>query len=257
MTARPPKAGTPIVFWRGELCEPVPAKRSVFGLFILGLIGTALVFVSGCRTTPVISPAAPADARRAIERFNAQSPVGFSALNAVLIEFKPHWWWPTVRFTALGASAVDRQAGSFTVTGLTPFGMTLFDISGTNGLVVGRLAIPAVRNPDDFIRAMGKDIARAYLDPVPPPDAGIVSVANGKILMRQTLDNQTVDYVFAGTEPRLVEKRFREGRRTVCEIRYSEYRAEGAHLFPGRIVLRNFRPGYRLTIRLTEVRSQR
>ena len=52
----------------------------------------------------------------------------------------------------------------------------------------------------------------------------------------------------------LIEKRYYEKNRLLWSIFYYEYRQDHGKLYPGGIILRNYRFGYNLVVRLKEVR---
>ena len=220
---------------------------------LAGALSLALA-ATGCRTAPgpaSVSESAPPDLRRRVE---ASLPLRYEAQNTVLIKIKPHWWWPAVRLTALGYMRVDRQTSSYAVACLTPVGVKLFDIARTNGHVHADLLVSSIPHREEIIRAMGDEIGRMLFDLVPAPDA-VCRREGPSLVFRQTGTNVVVEHVIAVPECRLVEKRYDEGRRRVCTVWYRDYRPFDGLWFPGEIVLQNHRYGFRLTLRLREVRE--
>lgn len=204
------------------------------------------VLATSCRT-PQAPPAAGAGGAALTDPF----PTRFTAQQSVVMTFRPHWWWPAIRFTALGYAAVDRVTGDFSVVGLSPLGVKLFEATRRGGVEKVTMAWPMKGDADAMGRAIGQDVASLYLGLMPP--AGTVRRQGG----RQTTvvaenDGGRTEWTFATDTGRLCQKveRSRAGTRTVVFDDYKPVAGEGATSeCPARIVLRNSRFRYTLMIR--------
>ena len=212
-----------------------------------------LFAVAGCRT-PGTPPAAlpPQLALAANEvrvQFAASLPETFQRTDSVVIEFNPHWWWPTIRVTALGATDVDRTHDSFNAVGMTPVGVKLFDVSRRDGQVQAHFLTDRIPHLDAVTKALSDDMARLYLNLVPAAGANVRRERDTLVFREETAEYAT-EFVFAGQPALLVEKRCWEGRHRVCTVRFEQYEGAPNARLPARIVLDNLRYRYRVTIRL-------
>ena len=73
--------------------------------------------------------------------------------------------------------------------------------------------------------------------------------------LRQRAGEGVIEFVFAGSEGVLVEKRYIEGGGRIWSVSYYEYRRKNGKLYPDGIILDHHRYGYRLVVRLREIRS--
>jgi hypothetical protein len=93
-----------------------------------------------------------------------------------------------------------------------------------------------------------------YFDRLPGSDA-TVSQERYRIVFRQQAGDGEVEFVFAGIEGALVEKHYCERGRKIWSVAYYEYRRENGKLYPNGIILNHHQYGYRLLVRLREIRS--
>jgi hypothetical protein len=207
-------------------------------------LALALLLLTSCRTAP---PPDPAAANGMISRYAAALPVRFDSRQALLFEFRPHWWWPSVHLPAIGYATVDRATGDYAMACLSPLGVKLFDIARSNGQVRCSVPFPAAGDRESARLAMSTDIADLLFDLVPPPDA--VATRDGdRLIFCHTTGTQTVEQVFSAVTGRLLTKtRFSDGARvnTIC---FSGYRDDNGRTYPVQSVLHNHRLGYRLAV---------
>jgi hypothetical protein len=212
-----------------------------------------LIALTGCRTpgTPpaALPPQLAVAAGQARAQFAAALPDTFQRTDSVVIEFKPHWWWPAIRVTALGATDVDRAHDAFTAVGLTPMGVRLFDVSRRDGQVQAHFLTDRVPHQEAVTKALSDDMARLYLNLIPSAEAKVHRERDTLVFREETAEIAT-EFVFAGQPAALVGKRCWEGRQRVCVIRFDEYEGAPTARLPARIVLDNLRYHYRVTIRL-------
>lgn len=206
------------------------------------LLAIPCFFLVSCRTVP---PLPPGEAEKVPAAFEAALPVSFTARQALVFEFKPHWWWPTVRMTALGYAAVNRKTGDYTVVCLSPLGVKLFDIGRTRGQTQARIQLPLPGDREAFAKTMGEDIAQFFFELTPPPGAVARVRGGGVVFQKPGRDEDLYEFDSSG---RLIRKVvWRDGIRSV--LTFSDYRQGPEGLQPRLMALRNTRYHYILTVR--------
>jgi hypothetical protein len=217
---------------------------ALFGLGILGAVGCSGV---PFRQVDLVS-LERIDPEAMRERFALALPAAFGIVNTVSFEFKGR------AFAAIGYTEVDTFKGTFTVVGLHPAaGVKLFQISGDSETARSSFALEAFAIHGDIARAVGGDTRRMYFERLPGADA-TVSRERCRIHFRQQEGAGEIEFVFAGSEGLLVEKRYYENGRRVWSVSYYEYRRHHGKLFPNGIILDHHAYGYRLVVRLREIR---
>ncbi|MEI6515568.1 MAG: DUF3261 domain-containing protein [bacterium] len=208
--------------------------RGVVGLAILPL----LVLVS-CRSIP---PVSPVEAARIPAAFEATLPGSFNTQQTLLFEFRPYWWWPTIRMTALGYATVNRKTGDYAVVCLSPLGVKIFDVACTNGVAVTRMTFPVPGDRGAAGKAISDDIGNLYFNLVPPPDA-VAERKDSRVIYRQSRNR----FEFDATSGRLVRKVVWNGD-VKSTVEYGGYRQEPVGVYPASMTLENSRYRYRLLI---------
>lgn len=219
----------------------------------LAVAGLGLVSVVGCTSVPfreadLVSLEA-ADPGTVREEFAAALPAAFRIVNTVTFEFKGR------AFAAIGYTDVDTSRQAFTVVGLHPAGgVKLFEISGDAEDVESTFVLEEFAVRGDLARAVGDDTRRMYFDRLPSPDARI-SKERYRILFRQDAGDGEIEYVFSGSGGFLAEKRYYENGSKIWSVSYYQYLQEKGKLYPEGIILEHHGYGYRLVVRLREIRS--
>lgn len=219
----------------------------------LPLATLVIVFLCGCRS-PLFQEVKPVpldevSPQHVRDTFRSLLPIRSRTINTVVFEFHGH------DFTVIGYSDIDARAKSFTVVGLHPAaGFKLFEVSGTAHDVECTFAVQDLVRQGNFAQAVAEDIRRIYFDRVPPPGAKISRGKYRLSFIEQTAGGE-VRYVFAGAGAVLVEKSYLEKKRKIWTASYYQYRTVKGRLYPGAIILNDFAQGYRLVVRLKEVRS--
>jgi hypothetical protein len=219
----------------------------------LGLAGLGLLAIVACSAVPFrqveLVPLEGVDAERLREEFAGVLPASFRIVNTVTFHFKGN------SFSALGYTEVDTLAETFTVIGLHPAGgVKLFEVSGDSEQVESGFALEEFAARGDLARAVGDDTKRMYFDRLPSPDAK-AHMERYRVLFRQEEGEGELEFVFAGSEGHLVQKRYYENGRKVWSASYYEYRRKHGKLYPDGIILEHHEYGYRLVVRLKEIRS--
>jgi hypothetical protein len=219
----------------------------------LVLFGIGILSAVGCSGVPFrqvdLVSLEGVDPEAMRERFALALPAAFGIVNTVSFEFKGR------AFAAIGYTQVDTTEETFTVVGLHPAaGVKLFQISGNKETARSSFALEAFEVHGDVARAVGGDTRRMYFERLPAADA-TVSRERYRILFRQQAGDGEIEFVFAGGEGLLVEKRYYENGSRVWSVSYYEYRRHNGKLFPEGIILDHHAYGYRLVVRLREIRS--
>jgi hypothetical protein len=218
-------------------------------LLVLGILAFAACR-SGPFREPALAPVAAVDAERVRREFALALPGAFRIVNSVTFEFKGR------AMAAIGYTAIDSSERTFKVVGLHPAaGVTLFEVSGDSGNAETVFAHREFTVYGDLGGVVGEDTRRIYFDRVPSPGAS-VSKERDRLLFRQDEgEGKELEYVFAGRDSLLLEKRFYENGGRIWTASYHEYRRERGKLYPERIVLEHHEYRYRLVLRLREIRS--
>ena len=206
-----------------------------------------LLTTAGCQlcapraTVSVRAPAGPAQ----------PLPDIFTATHAVVFEFKPHWWWPTLRLAALGYASVDCVTHSYRVVCLSPLGVKLFEVSKTNGATQVNTLLPTAGKQQPLVQAMGGDVASLFFDLVPP--AGTLGEAREETWFFSCPAEQCrTEYTLAATTGLPVKKEIYEGRKRVKTVTFEDFASVEGRAVPSHISLQDRRNDYRLIFVLKE-----
>lgn len=198
-----------------------------------------LLALSSCQSLPSLPPD---QASRLPLTYEQSLPVDFKAEQTLVFEFRPHWWWPTVRMTALGYATVNRKTGDYAVVCLSPMGMKLFDVSCLNGVATMRMMIPGRGDQAIMGKAISDDIGSLYFDLTPSPGAE-VRQRGQRVIFRSARG----EHEYSAVSGELIRKvtRTPDARSTLT---FSDYRQVGGMAYPATITLKNHNNRYRLTI---------
>jgi len=221
-------------------------RNSWAGIFLL-------LFTIGCGSVPfhetALVPLGSGDPRDVVERFRAGIPDSFELLNTVVFEYNGR------TFTAIGTSRINRADRVFKVAGMNPMGIKLFELSGDQNSVTSNYSISDFSKYGDLASAVGNDIRRIYFDLVPGPEARSWKRKYTQIF-RQPSDSGYLEYVFAGRDGDLIEKRYYEEDGIVWKASYYEYRDQDGKRWPQGIVFIHYTNRYRLIVRQKEFRIE-
>ena len=222
---------------------------TMWGLIITGFV---VLYSAGCSSIPFqsvsyvsVKSVHPEEVR---ERFSLLVPRKFQLVSTIVFQYDRHY------ISAIGYIAIDTHQKIFTVVCLNPVGVKLFELSGDADDVECRFALEEFTHHKDFAQAVADDIKRIYFDRIPDSEAEVCK-QKYKIVFRQSAGSGTMEYVFAGPDEVLIEKRYYEGDRQLWSVFYYEYRLENGKLYPAGIILRHHQYRYQLVVRLKEIRS--
>ncbi|MFA5087652.1 MAG: hypothetical protein WC552_01305 [Candidatus Omnitrophota bacterium] len=209
-----------------------------------------VLFLCGCSSVPFkrvsYVPLADRDPAKLREDFARKWPQRFEVTNSSVFGYR----W--MKFSSFGPLRVDTLKKSFTVAGLNPLGVKLFELDFANGTVDARYVFPELAKHGDFAKASGEDIKNIYLDCLPPPDSKVI-VGQYRIVFRAPVPDGFLDYVFAGEDNLLIEKHFYKNNHKLWSVFYYEYVFRGGKVIPAEIIFRHHAHHYILTVKLKEI----
>lgn len=221
----------------------------MFKYFVIPVI--ILLHLTGCASIPFQSaervPIGKIEPGEVKERFALMLPEKFRIINSMVFEFKGE----AVSF--IGYSDIDSLEKTFTVVGLSPVGIKLFELTGNNNKTELKFAIEEFTKRGNFAEAVAGDIKKIYFDRLPGAGAR-ASRGKYEIVFARDENGATIEHVFAGAGNLLVEKRCAVDNIAVWSVYYYEYRIENGKLYPAGIILENHKYDYRLILRLKEIR---
>jgi len=221
----------------------------MFKYFVIPVI--ILLHLTGCASIPFQSaervPIGKIEPGEVKERFALMLPEKFRIINSMVFEFKGE----AVSF--IGYSDIDSLEKTFTVVGLSPVGIKLFELTGNNNKTELKFAIEEFAKIENFAEAVAGDIKKIYFDRLPGAGAR-ASRGKYEIVFARDENGATIEHVFAGAGNLLVEKRCAVDNIAVWSVYYYEYRIENGKLYPAGIILENHKYDYRLILRLKEIR---
>ncbi|WP_435548325.1 hypothetical protein [Desulfobacterium sp. N47] len=216
------------------------------------ITGIILLCLNGCSAIP-FKKAIPvsvenADPESVKEQFALKIADKFRIINTIVFEYKGQ------AFSFIGYSDVDTKEKIFTVAGINPVGVKLFELTGEKDKTVLKFAIGDFTKKGNFTEAVGGDIRKIFFDRLPETGAKVYKNKN-EIVFTQNEGDAIIEYVFAGQDNLLVEKRCLVDNKSIWSVNYYEYTVKNGKLHPLGIILKNYKYGYRLILRLKEVRS--
>lgn len=215
------------------------------------LLTLIILSSAGCSTVPFqrtsYIPLDSVDPKLAREEFAASLPDRFQVINTIVFQYK----WQS--FSALGYIDANRELKTFTMSCLNPVGIKLFELSADNDSVRTNFVLKELLRRGDLPLVVGEDIRRIYFDNVPSQDAK-AQKERYRVIFIQPSGSGVMKYIFAGNRAMLIEKSYYEKNRLCWSVFYYEYRQDHGKFYPAGIMLRNYRFGYNLIVRLKEVR---
>jgi hypothetical protein len=222
----------------------------MFKYFVIPLI--ILLLIAGCagipfKSAPVISME-KADPGLVKEQFSLMLPGRFQIISTIAFEYKGE----SISF--IGYSDIDTKEKIFTVAGINQVGIKLFEITGNSDKTELKFAIEEFTKKGNFTEAVAGDIRKIYFNRL-PSDSSKVYKKKHEIVFVQDEPGAVIEFVFAGPGNLLVEKRCIVDNQAIWRINYYEYREKNGKLHPAGIILDNIKYGYKLIMRLKEIRS--
>lgn len=221
-------------------------KRSVFYLF-------TGILLCGCASVPFepvpLNSVAGLNAAEVRKSFRNNAAEHFSVLESVVIRYRGR------EMTALGYTEVNEASDMIAVAGVTPVGLKIFEVKSGQGDLKYSFSFPQIKKGMDqkkIAEAIAEDIRRIYLGRVPLPQAEVFKIKD-KIFYHQPSGNGFMEFDFGGPGTRLIEKRFKEGKKIIWKVRYFDYLEKGGKDYPSKIYFENYGRKYKVTLRLKEI----
>ena len=215
-------------------------------LLVLG----CLAIGAGCATVPFepvpLEPLGDVTAEQLRRSVAATAPQRFAVLQSAVFEYRGR------AMALVCMTEIDVPEGSFSVVGMTPMGVKLFEIRGRDGHLDESFVAPGLDEWDGVAEAIAGDIQRVYFDSLPAA-AARAHVWRRQALFRAPKDGGRLEHIVAGKPPVLIRKRLDDRQGTVWDVNYAEYTEHEGELHAGGIVLTHRRYGYRLILRLKEI----
>lgn len=187
------------------------------------------------------------DPQEVVSRFNEALPDKLNLLSSIMFRYNF-----MSKLTVLGSIEADIATREFSVVGISPLGVKIFEVAVDRDGIRNKYVIPPVAEKGDLAAVVARDIERIYYDRVPFADAE-VRVRRKSIEFAEPHGDGRVVYVFAGPEANLVMKKYYEHGILRWKVGYYEYKKEGGRLYPGGIVLTDNKWGYTLTARTRKI----
>lgn len=214
-------------------------------ILILGL----LLACSACSTIPFrateLVRTRPATAAELLGGLWTSGPALFLVRQSALFEFQG------MRMPLAGVMKLDAGKKSARLVGMNDMGVKLFDLSVDRGGQTAHFVMPELARYPQFAEAVSGSVRRMFLDPEPSGEDLLAIGADSYRLTRERRGHR-VDFIFGGADRQLLEKSC-TGPDEHWQVRYFEYRQQGAVPFPWGIILEDKRAGYRLTLWLESV----
>ncbi|MBI4710048.1 MAG: DUF3261 domain-containing protein [Nitrospirae bacterium] len=216
----------------------------------LPAIFAVFLCLSGCTAVPFQKTSyvsmEPFDPWTVVSQFKNNMPDNFKLINTIVFEYN----WS--KFSGIGYITVDAGEEIFTVVCINPIGIKLFELSGAKDRIDSHFALEQFTKKGNFAGTVGEDIRRVYFNLTPSPEAAIKK-KRLQIIFSEPSGAGVVEYIFAGSAGHLTEKNFYEDDILSWRVSYYEYREKDGKFYPGGIVLKNYKYGYSLIIKLKEI----
>jgi len=216
----------------------------IAGLLIIGFTGCSRIPFQKVTYVPLID-VQPAAVR---EQFAASLPQKFQLVNTIVFQYN------RFKISAIGYTDIDAYEKKFTIVSLNPLGIKLFELSGNAADVKCTFALEEFTRHSNFIQMVADDIRKIYFERIPSPEARVYKKPY-KIIFRQSAGKNTTEYIFAGADNQLIEKRYYQGKQLIWAVFYYEYLKKNGRIYPAGIIFKHNQYGYQLVVRLKEIRG--
>lgn len=221
-------------------------------MMLKNLVLILAILLSGCSSIPFkhsdYLSFEGIDPKALSSEFSEKLPQRFELLSSA--DFRYSYF----HFPALGVTRVDTVKNELNIAGFNHLGVMLFEL-GLDGLgkVDCKYALPEFTKHKDFAAFVLNDIKKIYFDRLPPRSAE-VKKEKYRVIFRDKFKDSVTEYVFAGEGRFLSEKNYYEKNRKIWSVFYYEYTLKDGKIYPEGIALRHYKYGYKLIIRLKEIR---
>ena len=179
-------------------------------------------------------------------QFKNNLPDNFMLINTIVFEYN----WN--KFSGIGYITVNTGEETFTVVCINPVGIKLFELSGAKDKIDTHFALEQFTKKGNFAGTVGEDIRHIYFNLTPSPKA-VIKKKKLKIIFSEPSEAGVVEYVFAGSGGYLTEKNYYEDDILSWRVLYYEYQEKDGKFYPKGVVLKNYKYGYSLTIKVKDI----
>ncbi len=221
--------------------------------FLKAVIFLLALLLQGCAQLPdlktVTDPLAKAAAWDIVDHFEQTVPEQFQRIDSIVFTYSGRV------LSFLGYSKINQRGKTFSVAGLTPVGIKLFEFSADAQSVKTAFVEKGLSKKGNVTEAIAGDIRRIYFDNIPSRNALIQSLP-GLYVFIEVRDGYRIAYTFSTADGRLVRKRRIEGRKEVWNIAYETYWQIGEKECPQNIRYTHSGKNYELNISLKQYLPQ-
>jgi hypothetical protein len=187
--------------------------------------------------------------------FGSTIPARYSAVSSAVIQYR---WF---KLPALGVLTVDTPGRHFALVGLSQIGISLFELSETNGHVKCRMPGHFLKCHPQIAKAAAADVRQMFFGLAPSAGAQrFPCTRRNTTLFREGSSGGTMEYRFDKNTGFLLEKRFSVSRKilpgssVVWRILYEDYAPAGRSSYPRIIRFKQREHHYAITLFLKELR---
>jgi len=154
-------------------------------------------------------------------------------------------------FAGIGYTIVDSENEAFAVACLNPAGIKIFEVKGTKDSTEEVFFAEQFKKHGDAAKTVADDIRKIYFGRIPEADARVQKKSR-EVVFTQPFSDGKIDYIFAGVDTYLVEKRYKEKGRKVWTVYYADYMESNGKVHPWRVLLKHHKYGYSLIVNTKE-----
>lgn len=221
-------------------------RRTVLCIMLLGMLTTM-----GCATVPFEAHERVSmkgkDPSGVVKAYSDALPERLNLLSSIMFRYNF-----ISKMTVLGTIEADMASREFSVVGISPLGVKIFEVEAGREGIKNKYVIPPMAEKGDLATTVARDIERIYYDLIPSAHAE-VRVKRNCIEFEEPHGEGRMVYVFAGPEANLVMKKYFDHGMLRWKVGYYEYRKKGGRLYPGGVVLTDRKWGYTLTARIRKI----
>lgn len=199
------------------------------------------VFLSGCAT--VVPPAVKIQYLKEVKSYPARETL----VNTIVLKYK----WQS--FTVMGITTFDETTDSIDAACLNLAGIKLMEFSQRHGQLVKKFIVSWIgKYGGDAVGAVRDDIKRIYFNRFPAKDVEALKMSHGVLFVERGKGVET--RLLFNKQEQLLAKRHYEKDDIVWAVFYENYREREGKFYPQKIILKNYRWGYKLEADLKEIR---
>jgi outer membrane biogenesis lipoprotein LolB len=154
----------------------------------------------------------------------------------------------------IGMMELDTRRNEARLVAVNQMGVKLFDLTVSEEGVSENYLLPQLAGYPRFSEAVATSLRRIFLAPGPRPEVDVLQEAAEGYRLSGEREGEPIAFLFGGDPVRLVEKSAL-GPKDDWRVVYLDYQQDSGLAFPREIVLEDRRAGYRLDLRIDNVRQ--